>query len=236
MDGITPIKLSLSLASEFDNNFVKDKFDICCPETSEKFSELREIMSFVLSFVSELQWVSVWLLEWEWALESKFTTLDFEWQTIRFSALLTQFSTGTVLVETSLLMKWSCVVLTDGNDWPCNVLLVSNWVNSLLTDGMERPCDKKGPMDGTCPKWDISQNEISQNEIYEQFWKYNTQYPPFIIFLMGKCRKHYNPKCILCGKFQQLNATGTKWHWASTINHWMNTPKNCQEKSQKMLN
>ena len=51
------------------------------------------------------------------------------------SAFLTQFSTGTVLVETSLLMKWSCVMLTDGNDWPCKALLVSNWVNSLLTDG-----------------------------------------------------------------------------------------------------
>ena len=42
---------------------------------------------------------------------------------------------------------------------------------------MERPCDKKGPTDGTCPKWDISQNEI-----YEQFWKYNTQYPPLLSF------------------------------------------------------
>ena len=124
-------------------------------------------------------------------------------------------------------MKWSYVVLTDGDDWPCYVLFVS-WVNSLLTDGMERPCDTKGPTDGTCLKWDISQNEI-----YEQFWKYNTQYPPFIIFLKGKCRKHYNPKCVLCGKFQQLNATGTKWPWASPINHWINTPKNCQEKSHK---
>ena len=40
---------------------------------------------------------------------------------------------------------------------------------------------------------------------------------------------------VLTGKFQQLNVTGTKWPWASTINRWMNTPQNCQEKSQKFL-
>ena len=60
MNGITPIKLSISLASEFDNNFVEEEFVICCLETSDKLAEMREIMSFVLSFVSELQWVSVW--------------------------------------------------------------------------------------------------------------------------------------------------------------------------------
>ena len=182
------------------------------------------------------QWITMSLsgtIEMRMGIRIEIYNPNFEWRTIRFSALLTQFSTGTALVEleTWLLMTWSCVVLTDGNDWPCNALLVSNWVNSLLTDGMERPCDTTGPTDGTCPKWDISQNEI-----YEEFCKYNIQYPPFIIFLKGKCRKHYIPKWVLCGKFQQLNATGTKWPWASTINHWMNTPKNCQEKSQKMLN
>ena len=77
MDGITPIKLSISSASEFDNNFVEDKFDICCPETSQKSPEVREIMSFILSFVNELQLVSVWLSEWECAPESKFTDTRF---------------------------------------------------------------------------------------------------------------------------------------------------------------
>ena len=165
--------------------------------------------------------ISVWLSEWEWALESKSTTLDFEWQTIRFSALLT----GTVQVETSLLMKWSCVVLTDGDDWPCNALLVS-WVNSLLTDGMEIPCDTTGPTEpvlcGTFHKI------IFMNSLEVQNTQQHPPPPPLFSF-WRKNAQNIISQNVLSGKFQQLNVTGTKWPWASTITHWMNTPINCQE-------
>ena len=55
---------------------------------------------------------------------------------------------------------------------------------------------------------------------------------PFIIFWKGKCRKHYNPKCFIW-KIPAVECHRHKWPWASTINNWMITPRNCQEKSQK---
>ena len=68
IDGITPIKLSILCASEFDHKFVEAEFEICCPEISQKIPEMWEIMSSIASFMNEVRWIAVWLLEWKWAL------------------------------------------------------------------------------------------------------------------------------------------------------------------------
>ena len=128
---------------------------------------IREIMSSIMSsiswFVSELQWVSVWI--------SEFTTLDFEWQTNRFSALLTQFSSETAQVETSLLMERPCVVLTDGNDWTYKVLILVSWPSSMLTSSNGNIFRDTGHVCGefTGHRW-IHRTKASDAELWCFLW------------------------------------------------------------------